>query len=119
MSARRESKFSRHARASVRLTRRSAGFGKNTSSRSPTTSMDGSVAPGYDGSNRQKMRQVVLDNEYRLTGMKKKCMFESTAMREMRVLSSSFGIRSKDSRRVLAAVATMPVVEMKNISKIV
>ena len=41
-----ERRLSKHVLASDRLTRRSAGFGRKISSRSPTTSMEGSVAPG-------------------------------------------------------------------------
>lgn len=95
--------------ASTRLTKMSEGFGRKTSSRSPTTSMDGSVAPVY--TNRDFTLVSSCDHTQVmvvLTGREKKCKHESTAMIEIFVRLSSFGKRSSDSSKVRAAVATIP-----------
>jgi hypothetical protein len=62
-------------------------LGRNTSLRSETTSIDASVAPA---------------------GREKKWSELETAMKATFVLLSAFGKESRDSRIVLAAVATIP-----------
>lgn len=107
MSFRRPSKDSMPALASVRLTRRSVGEGRNTSSKSPTTSIVGSVASGY--MRFEQPEYVILSHKEVHTVREKKCKAVSNPMMHIFVLLSSLGRRSKDSKRVRAAVATMPV----------
>ena len=82
ISLSRPSSASIDARASVRLTRMSFGFGKITSSISETTIIVDSIDPG---------------------GIEKKYNATSNAIIAIFVLLSSFGMRSKDSKSVLQA----------------
>lgn len=106
MSLSRPKRFSIAARLSVRLTSRSVGLGKKTSSRSDTTSMLESEVPAYG------MSIIITPCPHnmtsRLTGREKKCSDTSNAMKATLVRLSSFGIRSRFSRMVRVAVATMP-----------
>ena len=74
------------ARASVRLTRMSFGFGQNTSSISQTTIIVDSIDP------------VDIEKKYNPT---------SNAMIVIFVFLSSFTMRSKDSKSVLQPVVTV------------
>lgn len=94
-------------RASVRFANRSSGFGRNTSSRSPTTSIVGSLLPAC-GRKRSGYMAGERGRGCILTWRLKKCRAESTPMMHSRVRLSWLGSRSSVSSRVRAAVASMP-----------
>ena len=97
---------SNDARASDRLTRRSVGFGRKTSSMSDTTNIDESVVPAYIYS---VDNWSITSLEKARTGIEKKYSDTSNAMMATFVRFSSFGMRSRFSRIVRVAVATMPL----------
>lgn len=90
-------------RDSVRLTNRSLGFGRNTSSISETTNIVESVDSGC-----KACQEITRAAGKPQTWIEKKYRELSKAKMDIFVLLSSLGIRSRFSKSVRVAVATIP-----------